>query len=397
MLTDTEAEHIPGCNMAFRRSALESIGGFDEQFRVAGDDVDICWRMLERGWKLGFSASALVWHHRRNSVRAYWRQQKGYGKAEALLEKKWPGKYNSIGHLTWLGRVYNSGQTRIFGTATRIYHGQWGSAPFQSLYQSNPKTILSLVAMPEWYLITLALALLGILGIVWRPLLFVLPILAVSVAIPIVNVCTSAARCRFQKPGPHFPLRVLTALLHMLQPAARLFGRLLHGLQFWRNRVPNGFVLPVQRQLAVWTERWRVPEERLAEIEAYLHSTGIPVQRGGDCDDWDLEIQGGFWGGARLLMAVEDHGAGTQYVRYRIWPKGSITGLVLTLMLSLPSAAAGLDGAWPICAALGALAFLSIYKTARDCGSASAVILHALQERDVETAKQQWAVTRAKG
>src|SRR5207249_4762927 len=29
LLTDREAEHIPGCNMAFRKSVLEEIGGFD--------------------------------------------------------------------------------------------------------------------------------------------------------------------------------------------------------------------------------------------------------------------------------------------------------------------------------------------------------------------------------
>ena len=43
--SDTEAEHIPGCNMAFRREALLEIGGFDPQFRAAGDDVDVCWRL----------------------------------------------------------------------------------------------------------------------------------------------------------------------------------------------------------------------------------------------------------------------------------------------------------------------------------------------------------------
>src|SRR5206468_2276343 len=65
LLTDREAEHIPGCNMAFRRSCLEAIGGFDLQFRTAGDDVDVCWRLQERGWTLGFSPAAMVWHHRR--------------------------------------------------------------------------------------------------------------------------------------------------------------------------------------------------------------------------------------------------------------------------------------------------------------------------------------------
>src|SRR5439155_12924052 len=85
---DREAEHIPGCNMAFRRACLEAIGGFDAQFRVAGDDVDLCWRLQQQGWTLGFNPAAMVWHHRRNSVAAYWKQQVGYGRAEALLERK---------------------------------------------------------------------------------------------------------------------------------------------------------------------------------------------------------------------------------------------------------------------------------------------------------------------
>ena len=54
LISDDEAEHIPGCNMAFRKSQLQEIGGFDTQFRVAGDDVDVCWRIRDRGWKLGF-------------------------------------------------------------------------------------------------------------------------------------------------------------------------------------------------------------------------------------------------------------------------------------------------------------------------------------------------------
>src|SRR5262249_45447240 len=60
LLSDSEAEHIPGCNMAFRRSRLLEIGGFDPQFRVAGDDVDVCWRVHQQGWRLGFSPTATV-------------------------------------------------------------------------------------------------------------------------------------------------------------------------------------------------------------------------------------------------------------------------------------------------------------------------------------------------
>ena len=70
--------------MAFRVSALKAIGGFDPQFLPAGDDVDVSWRLRERGWTLGFSHGAMVWHRDRNSIRDYWRQQRGYGQAEAM-------------------------------------------------------------------------------------------------------------------------------------------------------------------------------------------------------------------------------------------------------------------------------------------------------------------------
>ena len=80
LVSDCEAEHIPGCNMAFRKRALVEVGGFDPQFRVAGDDVDICWRLREHEQRLTFNPSAVVWHHRRRSIGAFWRQQLNYGK-----------------------------------------------------------------------------------------------------------------------------------------------------------------------------------------------------------------------------------------------------------------------------------------------------------------------------
>jgi hypothetical protein len=110
--------------MCFRRNALLSLGGFDARFRIAGDDVDLCWRLQERGMTLGFNPAAVVWHHRRDSVRAYLKQQLNYGKAEAMLEGKWPEKYNSVGHVRWKGSLYGQGKTvPLFTRRSRIYHG----------------------------------------------------------------------------------------------------------------------------------------------------------------------------------------------------------------------------------------------------------------------------------
>ena len=54
LLTDTVAEHIPGCNMAFYRWAFENVGGFDPEYHKAGDDVDFCWRLQQAGGVIAF-------------------------------------------------------------------------------------------------------------------------------------------------------------------------------------------------------------------------------------------------------------------------------------------------------------------------------------------------------
>src|SRR5258708_30423295 len=226
LLSDREAEHIPGCNMAIRKAALEAAGGFDPRFRVAGDDVDMCWRLQQLGWRLGFSAAAMVWHHRRGSVRRYWKQQVGYGAAEALLERKWPEKYNSVGHLTWQGRLYGKGLTRTLGWwQRRIYHGTWGMAPFQSVYSPIEEGLWSLPLMPEWYLLLFTPAALGALGTLWPPLRLPLVWCAGAIGTTAVQAAISASHARFSSSMSREHdgrLRVLTFLLHRVQPAACL-------------------------------------------------------------------------------------------------------------------------------------------------------------------------------
>ncbi|MBC7679871.1 MAG: glycosyltransferase, partial [Pseudorhodobacter sp.] len=92
LLSEDRAEHVPGANMAFWRDVLAEVGGFDIVYTAAGDDVDLCWKVLDRGWEIGFHPAALVWHHRRDSVKAYLKQQRGYGRSESLVAKRHPDR-----------------------------------------------------------------------------------------------------------------------------------------------------------------------------------------------------------------------------------------------------------------------------------------------------------------
>jgi membrane protein implicated in regulation of membrane protease activity len=377
LLSDQIAEHIPGCNMAFRRDALRDLGGFDPQFRAAGDDVDLCWRLQARGWRLGFSPAALVWHHRRNSIRAYWRQQRNYGKAEALLEMKWPEKYNPVGHVTWEGRLYGNGLTRaLMWRSQRIYHGVWGTGLFQSLYDRRPGLLNSLPLMPEWYLVIAGLAALSFLGLLWAPLLIAAPLLALACAAVLVQAIDSVTHASSvsQPSGNRPSLKVasLTLLLHLLQPLARLLGRVRYGLTPWRRRCQPCFAFPRPRTMSIWSEHWKPPERHLEAIESVMKGDGSVLRRGGEFDRWDLEIRGGLFGGLRLLAAVEEHGAGKQLVRIRTWPKFATVALILTTLSSLLAVLAAMTDAWVVAALLAAAASGLAASAFADCAAAQA-------------------------
>jgi GT2 family glycosyltransferase len=383
LLSDQEAEHVPGCNMSFRRSALQAIGGFDPRFRTAGDDVDVCWRLQERGWTIGFSPAAMVWHHRRKTMRAYLRQQWGYGRAEALLERKWPEKYNAPGHATWAGRLYGHGVVRAVNGG-RVYHGVWGSAPFQSVYEPPPGLAASLVAMPEWLLILAALAVLAGLGIGWRPLRWAGPLLALAVAAPVVRAVLAGTTAPLRVPpgGPRLRARLLVGLLHLLQPVVRLRGRLRHGLTPWRRRAGGPVMAPWRRRLTLWSERWRGPEERLRAVEAAVRTARLASARGGDFDRWDLEARPGPLGSARLLMTTEEHGHGRQLVRFRIWPRPSTVAGMLGMALLAVAGWAVADRAWLAAGVLGAAGVEVLRRVAVQCGAAVAALVEGAATAD---------------
>jgi len=380
LVSDTEAEHIPGCNMAFRKTALEGAGGFDPRFRAAGDDVDICWRLLDMGARIGFHAGAMVWHHRRNSVRTYWKQQRGYGRAEALLERKWPERYNAPGHLSWAGRLYGRGLTTALRRATgRIYQGHAGSALFQSVYQPAPGVLMSLTQMPEWYLAVLALAATTALGAIWMPLLAAAPLLFVALAAPLVQAALDASRATFpERRGVHvWRQHLLTGVLHVIQPIARLSGRLGYGLTPWRRR-GRGLALPFAITETAWREEWQSIEARTQTIAGALKHQEAAWRPGGDFDAWDFEVRGGMLASARLLSSVEEHGGGHQLVLFRAWPDISNFALGVIGATGALALAAGIDGAWSAAAVLaliaGALTLRSIWEAALAMGAVKVTI-----------------------
>lgn len=68
----------PTCNLAVKKDIFDALGGFDENWKSAAYDVDLCWRILQCGFMLGHAPKAEAKHLRRSSLRALLRQMENY-------------------------------------------------------------------------------------------------------------------------------------------------------------------------------------------------------------------------------------------------------------------------------------------------------------------------------
>ena len=328
----------------------------------------------------------MVWHHRRGAIKGYWRQQLNYGRAEAMLERKWPEKYNAIGHLTWNGRLYGKGFWNFFHwSQRRIYHGSWGTALFQSVYDVAPGRITSILMMPEWYLLILVLALTALASLAYPPLHFSFGLLALSIAPPAAHAWLCGYRSFFnyalRKRWSRTRLVGGTAFFHFIQPIARLIGRLRQGLTPWRKRGASRVVLPLSQQIATWSEtKWRSAPERLEQLRNTMRDSGAVVVHGGEYDNWDLQVHGGLFGRARATLVIEEHGDNKQLARLRIWPVGQPTGILLSVGFACLAMLAALRLDWLAWITLNIPAVALLYRALYECGTAISVMLDAVRQ-----------------
>lgn len=378
LLTDELAEHIPGCNMSFKRGALDTVGGFDTQFRSAGDDVDICWRVQKLG-DIGFQPAAFNWHHRRGTVKGYLKQQYGYGVAEALLEKKWPKMYNNQGQAIWHGRLYGQGVTKpLFKLRNRIYQGVWGSSPFQRLYQSDSPELFSLSLMPEWLMLMGVFALGAAASAVLGASLWVFLPLFLAVGIYIAQAIISAINGNYQvKAGlnvGYLQRFLLTTALHIAQPVERLRGRIGHGLHPLHSTAEK---TPVSNKLSInsglWDGKYQSSIDRLTFIKDQI-SAHTKCLTGNQYDNWDLQVYGSTFASARLKLMVEHHGENSEYVRYKAVQRWSLVSIASIGMLSL-SVLSSITSASIITFSISALILMAVtWKSFRDGAQAMGLI-----------------------
>jgi glycosyltransferase involved in cell wall biosynthesis len=332
LLSDDRAEHVPGCNMAFWRERLVELGGFDPVYTAAGDDVDLCWRVLDRGWEISFHPAALVWHHRRPGLRPYLRQQRGYGRSEALVEARHPDRFTATGSARWRGRIYDSFPAPL--RRQRIYRGVYGAAPYQSVYRGGGYGIdlAHQVGVP-----LSVLALLTAPFAVLRPL-FALPALAAAVFL-IALTAVDVARTRPPRgAGRAMRFRFGVTAMTMLQPIARAWGRLRHREVARRDLPPPTPIrgpATVMRGGVVLLPDFGDRGGLASTIVGHLRRHGLRVLPADGWEDYDARVVGSLLLYGELVTSAHPIGSVQMKVRRRFRRGPAIAVAVAVAVLAL--------------------------------------------------------------
>ncbi len=311
LLSDVVAEHIPGCNMAFHRWAFDKVGGFDPEYRKAGDDVDFCWRLQQEGQVIAFSPSAIVWHYRRFTLKAFRKQQEGYGEAESLLRFKHLVFFGPTGTAKWKGQIYGAPRFTWLVNKPVIYHGVFGSGLFQCIYPTPQSELAAYLSSIEWVTLTGFLLLLSI------------PFPALRIVVFLMSGGTLLVALSYMihaKLEPRFDTiraRLLVAFLALSQPLVRGWARYFTWLKF--KRTPESVIatkekdftpsrIPGLSRLVFWNEQGHGRELLLSSVIESLENEGWNYSTDTGWKDWDVQIYGSFWWGVTLRSVTEYHG-----------------------------------------------------------------------------------------
>ena len=335
LLTDVVAEHIPGCNMAFHRWAFNQVGGFDPEYRKAGDDVDFCWRLQQSGGVIAFSPAAIVWHYRRFTLQAFRKQQEGYGEAESMLRFQHLVFFGPTGTAKWKGQIYGAPRFTWLVNKPIIYHGIFGEGLFQSIYPTPQSDVAAYLSSIEWVALT-ALVFAASIPI---PFLRIVPYLMFGGTLLVA--LSYMIHARLEAKHDTVPARLLVAFLALSQPLVRGWARYFTWLKF--KRTPPAVIATQEKDfkrsrgstsnLRFWSENGNGRELLLKETIGALESEGWNYSIDTGWKDWDVQIYGSFWWGIQMRSVTEYHGGPKCLTRVHLKLRMVATTILMNFIL----------------------------------------------------------------
>lgn len=128
VLPHSTVSYVPSAAIICRCSAIREVGGFDETMQ-SGEDVDLCWRLIEAGARLRYEPIALVAHDHRTQLRDWLARKAFYGGSAAPLAVRHPDKTAPVvisgGALTaWTFMAIGTSLSRLVSIAIAVLTGR---------------------------------------------------------------------------------------------------------------------------------------------------------------------------------------------------------------------------------------------------------------------------------
>ena len=133
--------YVPSAAIVCRRSAVVDAGGFDEALHC-GEDVDLCWRLVDGGARLRYEPVAQVAHDHRTGVREWLSRRAFYGGSAAPLARRHPDNTAPLviplfSLLAWLAAATGSGPGLLAGAG---FAGLYSAKTAKALHRSDVAT-----------------------------------------------------------------------------------------------------------------------------------------------------------------------------------------------------------------------------------------------------------------
>jgi hypothetical protein len=247
----------------------------------------------------------------------------GYGKAEAMLFRKHPGKFNTFGTAKWAGRIYGGIRTGLALSRGCIYYGPFGSGLFQRVYHSPNSWLADFPLSLEWNILTVLL--LG--GGLFSPLLLMAGLL--SGLTSLWTVIQQSLATDVPVSQRRWLARLLVGALQYIQPIARGWARVKrllaehaqrHRTKDWpmASRKVVRHLWKRHRTRSYWTDNGIEKDALLQPLWQRFRDAGYPTLSDTGWKAWDLAIDEHPWACMPMMVVVENHGGGKRLVRIKI-------------------------------------------------------------------------------
>jgi GT2 family glycosyltransferase len=87
-----EVEVLSGAFMFVRKEVLDITGGFDEQFFMYAEDIDLSYRIIKAGYKNYYNADITIVHYKGESTKKDFKYVKLFYKSMSQFVKKYYGR-----------------------------------------------------------------------------------------------------------------------------------------------------------------------------------------------------------------------------------------------------------------------------------------------------------------